>query len=112
MARRAPCPSNCRYQRFRAGGRNSSYGQTASLRWLLTLGYVLLSLPTAVLLIGPGSLDRSFWAPTENSFKQTMLSSLRGFLRPGIFLATQTLTTWPARGTPGAFTALLIEHPW
>ncbi|MGW5739658.1 MULTISPECIES: hypothetical protein [Streptomyces] len=44
------------------------------LRWLLTLAYVLMSLPAILLLVGPDRRDRSFWEPAETSFKRTFLS--------------------------------------
>lgn len=90
------------------------------LRWLLTLGYVLLSLPAVLLLVGPDRRDRSFWAPTETSFKRTFLSSLRDGLRPGAFLISPDFRHVARMGWRfltsvvllAAFTALLMEHPW
>ncbi|WP_138894680.1 alpha/beta hydrolase [Streptomyces chryseus] len=90
------------------------------LRWLLTLGYVLLSLPAVLLLVGPDRRDRSFWAPTETSFKHTFLSSLRDGLRPGTFLTSPDFRHMARMGWRfltllvllAASMALLMEHPW
>ncbi|MFJ1957738.1 hypothetical protein ACIOGT_31245 [Streptomyces microflavus] len=90
------------------------------LRWLLTLGFVLLSLPAALLLVGPDRRDRSFWAPTETSFRQTFLSSLRDGLRPGAFLVSPDFRhvarmAWRFLTSVvllAAFTAMFMEHPW
>ncbi|WP_030180440.1 hypothetical protein [Streptomyces violaceorubidus] len=90
------------------------------LRWLLTLGYVLLSLPAVLLLVGPDRRDRSFWAPVETSFKRTFLSSLRDGLRPDAFLTSPDFRHLARMGWRfltllvllAAFMALFMKHPW
>ncbi|MFI7321886.1 esterase/lipase family protein [Streptomyces venezuelae] len=90
------------------------------LRWLLTLGYALVSLPAVLLLVGPDRRDHSFWEPTETSIKRTCLSSLRAGLRPGAFLISPDFRHMARMGWRfltlvvllAAFAALLMEHPW
>ncbi|MBF8173537.1 hypothetical protein IW294_22590 [Streptomyces olivaceus] len=90
------------------------------LRWLLTIGYVLLSLPAALLLIGPDRRDRNFWAPTEPSPKRTLARSLLEGLRPGAFLFSPDFRHIARIGWRfltlvvllAAFSALLLEHTW
>ncbi|WP_158692719.1 hypothetical protein [Streptomyces roseochromogenus] len=73
-----------------------------------------------LLLIGPDRRDRSFWAPTETSFKRTFLSSLRDGLRPGFFLISPDFRHLARMGWRfltllvllAAFMTLLMKHPW
>ncbi|WP_097275669.1 hypothetical protein [Streptomyces sp. TLI_55] len=90
------------------------------LRWLLTVGYALLSLPAVLLLVGPDRRDRSLWEPTGASFKRTFMSSLRDGLRPGAFLISPEFRhvarmSWrflTLLVLLAACTALFMKHPW
>lgn len=90
------------------------------LRWLLTLTYLVRSLPAVLLLVGPDRRDRSFWVPTETSSKSTFFRSIRNGLRPMGFLTSPDTRHMGRMGWRfltslvllAAFMALLSEHPW
>lgn len=89
------------------------------LRWLLTVGYVVLSLPAVLLLVGPDRRDRSIWEPTGASCRRTFLRSLSDGLRPGAFLVSPDFRHIARMGWRfltllvllAAFKELLTEHP-
>lgn len=90
------------------------------LRWLLTVIYLVRSLPAVLLLVGPDRRDRSFWVSTETSFKSTFLRSIRNGLWPIGFLTSPDTRHMGRMGWRfltslvllAALIALLSEHPW
>ncbi|WP_208882378.1 hypothetical protein [Streptomyces armeniacus] len=74
----------------------------------------------ALLLVGPDRRDRSFWAPTEVSFKRTFQISLSSVLSPSAFFSSPDVRhtgrmAWrflTSLVLLSAFMALFFKHPW
>lgn len=90
------------------------------LRWLLTVIYLVRSLPAVLLLVGPDRRDRSVWVSTETSAKSALLRSIRNGLWPIGFLTSPDMRHLGRMGWRlltslvllAAFMALLSKHPW
>ncbi|MFE5738350.1 lipase family protein [Streptomyces celluloflavus] len=90
------------------------------MRWLLTLGYLIRSLPAVLMLIGPDRRDHAFWLDDPSPKKRPFLSALCSGLNLWRYLASPDFRHFMRVGWRLLTLALLLsalvglgaEYPW